>query len=64
LQEFDRGQFRVLPLGHTVMVANAKDAVNQYLTKGGQSTMDYLARTMLDMLLEKEPPRGDDSITK
>jgi hypothetical protein len=51
LEEFDTGYFRSFPLGHTVMVANSKDTVNQYLNAGGKATMDYLASTMVQQLL-------------
>lgn len=54
LQEFDRDYFRTLPLGHTVMVANAKDSLNQYLTQGGKPTMDYLAATMIEQLIRSD----------
>ncbi len=56
LQDFDKGHFQSFPLGHTVMVANAKDSLNRYLTKGGQSTMDHLACTMIQTLLKENNP--------
>ena len=43
LQEFNTGHFHHVPLGHTVTVANSKDRLNTYLTKGGKATMDYIA---------------------
>lgn len=46
-----RGRFQTFPLGHTVLVANAKDALNRYLTKGGQPIMDHLASSMMAKLL-------------
>lgn len=52
LQEFDRGHFRHFPLGHTVAVANSKDALNRYLTHGGKAAMDYLADHIINGLEE------------
>jgi hypothetical protein len=61
LQEFDRNYFKTIPLGHTVMVANAKDSLNQYLTTGGRPTMDYLASSMIQQLLLSPPSSSNES---
>jgi hypothetical protein len=52
LERFGGGQLLSIPLGHTVMVANAKDGLNRWLTQGGKPIMDYLAKTMIEGLLE------------
>lgn len=43
------GKMRI-PLGHTVMVANAKDKLNKWLTLGGKPVMDWLALSMVRTL--------------
>ncbi|KAG7351149.1 DUF676 putative serine esterase domain containing protein [Nitzschia inconspicua] len=40
------GKMRI-PLGHTVMVANAKDKLNKWLTIGGKPVMNWLAASMV-----------------
>jgi hypothetical protein len=45
-----QGLFTLAPLGHTVLVANAKDAVNRWITKGGKPIMDHLASTMIETI--------------
>lgn len=39
-----------IPLGHTVMIANAKDEFNKKLTGGGKPVMDYLGMSMVRTL--------------
>lgn len=48
LQEFDTGRLKSFPLGHTIMVANAKDDFNRKLNKGGLPIMDHLAKEIID----------------
>lgn len=42
-----QGLFTLAPLGHTVLVANAKDSLNRWITRGGKPIMDHLASTMI-----------------
>jgi len=39
-----------IPLGHTVMIANAKDEFNKKVTRGGKPVMDYLGVSMVQTL--------------
>mmetsp|Transcript_25845 Transcript_25845/g.60854 ORF Transcript_25845/g.60854 Transcript_25845/m.60854 type:complete len:552 (-) Transcript_25845:2612-4267(-) len=39
-----------LPLGHAVMIANAKDEFNRKVTRGGKPVMDYLGVSMVRTL--------------
>ena len=48
LQEFDTGRLKSFPLGHTIMVANAKDDFNRKLNKGGLPIMDQLAKEIIN----------------
>jgi len=41
-----------LPLGHPVMIANAKDDVNKAVTSGGKPVMDYLGASLVKTLQE------------
>lgn len=41
-----------LPLGHTVMIANAKDEFNKKVTTGGKPVMDYLGASLVQTLQE------------
>jgi hypothetical protein len=43
------------PLGHTVMVANAKDEMNRYLTVGGKPVMNWLSKTMIQAIQQPRP---------
>lgn len=52
LEKFDAGRLKTIPLGHIVLVANSKNTATKHITKGGQGTMDYLATSILDHLLE------------
>lgn len=45
-----------IPLGHTVMIANAKDGVNRWITRGGKPVMDYLAASMVRTLTQQKLP--------
>ena len=45
-----QGRLTLAPLGHTVMIANSKDAFNRWVTKGGKPIMDHLATTMVQTL--------------
>lgn len=46
------GKVRI-PLGHTVMVANAKDKLNKWLTMGGKPVMNWLASSIIQTLLQR-----------
>lgn len=39
-----------IPLGHTVMIANAKDDFNRKVTTGGKPVMDYLGASLVRIL--------------
>jgi hypothetical protein len=60
LQEYGRvvvvadGGVMRIPLGHFVMVANAKDKLNKWLTIGGKPVMDWLARSMIQTLRRQD----------
>jgi hypothetical protein len=59
LHEFERagdGDVVVMriPLGHTIMVANAKDKLNKWLNMGGKPVMDWLAGSMIQTIQEQE----------
>jgi hypothetical protein len=59
LREFGGGLFSTaaalrIPLGHTVMIANAKDGVNRWMTKGGRPVVDYLASSMVRSLIQQQ----------
>eukprot|EP00531_Pseudo-nitzschia_arenysensis_P018098 CAMPEP_0116150270 /NCGR_PEP_ID=MMETSP0329-20121206/19450_1 /TAXON_ID=697910 /ORGANISM="Pseudo-nitzschia arenysensis, Strain B593" /LENGTH=575 /DNA_ID=CAMNT_0003646757 /DNA_START=156 /DNA_END=1883 /DNA_ORIENTATION=+ len=51
-----------LPLGHTVMIANAKDAFNKKVTSGGKPVMDYLGASLVRTLQESVPSRNDTGV--
>jgi len=44
-----------IPLGHTVMIANAKDSLNRWLTSGGKPVMDWLSLSMIQTLQKITP---------
>jgi pimeloyl-ACP methyl ester carboxylesterase len=46
-----------LPLGHTVLVANSKSKLYEYLNRGGQPIMDRLASTILQEITSTTTPR-------
>lgn len=48
-----------IPLGHTVMIANSKDDFNRKITKGGKPIMDYLASSLIKMLLSSTAADND-----
>ena len=39
-----------LPMGHTVMVANAKDEFNKWVNSGGKPVMDWLSQSIVEAL--------------
>jgi len=41
-----------IPLGHTVMIANAKDEFNRKVTEGGKPVMDYLGLSLVQILMK------------
>jgi len=48
---FSRDSIPLIPFGHTVMVANAKNAVYRKINKGGEIVVNHLAEEMItDML--------------
>ena len=47
LSLFDTEYGKNIPLGHTIAVANSKDTLNRWITKGGRPIMDYLAKDIL-----------------
>lgn len=51
-----------LPLGHTVMIANAKDEFNKKVTSGGKPVMDYLGASLVRTLQESVPTRTDSKV--
>jgi hypothetical protein len=51
---FDTGYGRNFPLGHTIAVANSKDLINRWITKGGRPIMDYLANDILNFFDEMQ----------
>ena len=51
-----------LQLGHTVMIANAKDAFNKKVTSGGKPVMDYLGASLVRTLQESVPSRNDTGV--
>jgi hypothetical protein len=51
-----------LPLGHTVLVANSKSKLYEYLNRGGQPIMDRLASTILEEITSTTPPPGATNV--
>jgi hypothetical protein len=41
----------VMPMGHTVLVANSKNDFNTYINAPGQPIMDKLAKDMIEFIL-------------
>eukprot|EP00535_Pseudo-nitzschia_heimii_P009210 CAMPEP_0197174930 /NCGR_PEP_ID=MMETSP1423-20130617/1281_1 /TAXON_ID=476441 /ORGANISM="Pseudo-nitzschia heimii, Strain UNC1101" /LENGTH=654 /DNA_ID=CAMNT_0042623951 /DNA_START=70 /DNA_END=2034 /DNA_ORIENTATION=+ len=50
-----------LPLGHAIMIANAKDAFNKKVTTGGKPVMDYLGASLVRILRESVVPHRSPS---
>jgi hypothetical protein len=48
LEQFDTGRLLSVPIGHTVMVANAKNEFYRKINKAGVPIMDYLAKEMIN----------------
>jgi len=48
-----------LPLGHAVLIANAKDEFNKKVTSGGKPVMDYLGASLVRTLKESVPSRSN-----
>jgi hypothetical protein len=44
-----------IPLGHNVMIANAKDGLNRWLTRGGRPVMDWLSTSIVETLTARDP---------
>jgi hypothetical protein len=44
----------VIPMGHTVMVANSKNQFNSFMNARGKPIMDMLAKDMIDFILQPE----------
>jgi hypothetical protein len=48
LEQFDTGRLLSVPIGHTVMVANAKNEFYRKMNKAGVPIMDHLAKEMIN----------------
>jgi hypothetical protein len=48
LEQFDTGRLLSVPIGHTVMVANAKNEFYRKINKAGVPIMDHLAKEMIN----------------
>ena len=49
-------------MGHTVMIANAKDEFNKKTTSGGKPVMDYLGASLVRILQESVPSRSNSTV--
>jgi hypothetical protein len=48
LEQFDTGRLKSFPLGHTVLIANAKNEFYRNMNKGGMPIMDDLAKELVN----------------
>ena len=60
LAKYGGGRFSSLPFGHTVLIANAKDALHRWFNQGGIPTMDSLAGNIVDCLLPTTSDNNDE----
>ena len=49
-----------IPLGHTVLVANAKNPIYEFINRGGRPIMDDLATTLLNEIFAIENDNDND----
>jgi hypothetical protein len=52
----------VMPMGHTVLVANSKNDFNTYINAPGQPIMDKLAKDMIEFILTSSCPTNIENL--
>ena len=60
LAKYGGGASLTVPFGHSVLIANAKDALHRWINQGGKPVMDFLAGNVVDYLLSSPSDKGDD----